>query len=271
LEVQSADQRSQELPTSGEGWSLRCGPLGGVHIPADFENFSQLWDVLARSVGLSRQDDHVSLVKSKQRVADHGEVFTPDELVEAMIGLVQDEVDRIDSRFLEPACGSGNFLVPVLIQKLATVEAQYGRSEFERRHYGLLALMSLYGIELLQDNVQLCRENLTKTVDDFIGPQAGPEWHEAARRVTSTNVVQGDALTMRVIDENKEPITFAEWTYLGKGRFHRRDFRFDTLTQMSTFGEDDTLFADMGKHEIFTPVTDHGSLSVSDLAGVSDE
>lgn len=93
----------------------------------------------------------MSLVKSKQRVADHGEVFTPPELVEAMIGLVQTEAERIDSRFLEPACGSGNFLVPVLRRKLATVDARYGKSDFEKRHHALLALMSIYGIEHLAD------------------------------------------------------------------------------------------------------------------------
>ena len=91
----------------------------------------------------------MSLVKSKQRVTDHGEVFTPPWMVEAMLDLVEDETERIDARFLEPACGSGNFLVAVLRRKLAAVEMRYGRSDFERRHFALLALMSIYGIELL--------------------------------------------------------------------------------------------------------------------------
>src|ERR1700758_3294084 len=102
----------------------------------------------------------MSLVKSKHRVADHGEVFTPAWLVEAMLDLVKDESERIDARFLEPACGSGNFLVPVLARKLATVQDRYGKSDFERRHHALLALMSIYGIELLADNVADCRANL---------------------------------------------------------------------------------------------------------------
>src|ERR1700693_721262 len=99
------------------------------------------------------------LAKSKQRVADHGEVFTPGSMVEAMLDLVKDESERIDSRFLEPACGSGNFLVPVLKRKLATVQARYGKNDFEKRHHALLALMSIYGVELLEDNVAQCREN----------------------------------------------------------------------------------------------------------------
>src|SRR4051794_38450332 len=104
------------------------------------------------------------MVRSKQRVADHGEVFTPPELVEAMIDLVKTEAERIESRFLEPACGSGNFLVPVLRRKLAAVDARYRNSDFERRHYALLALMSIYGIELLDDNVAECRENLLEVL-----------------------------------------------------------------------------------------------------------
>src|SRR5580700_1968263 len=95
----------------------------------------------------------MNLVKSKHRVADHGEVFTPQWLVEAMLDLVKGETERIDSRFLEPGCGSGNFLIPVLRRKLAAVEAKFGRSDFERRHYALLAVMCTYGIELLADNI----------------------------------------------------------------------------------------------------------------------
>jgi hypothetical protein len=87
------------------------------------------------------------LVKSKRRVADHGEVFTPAWLVKDMLDLVNAESERIESRVLEPACGSGNFLVPILTRKLATVQLRYGSSEFERRHYALLALMCIYGIE----------------------------------------------------------------------------------------------------------------------------
>src|SRR5512146_3249475 len=82
-------------------------------------------------------------------VADHGEVFTPEWMVEAMLDLVKGETERIDSRFLEPACGSGNFLVRILQRKLAAVELKYGKSDFEKRHYALLGLMCTYGIELL--------------------------------------------------------------------------------------------------------------------------
>lgn len=206
------------------------------------------------------------LVKSKQRVADHGEVFTPPALVTAMIDLVRDEAERIESRFLEPACGSGNFLVPVLQRKLATVRHRYGRNEFECRHHALLAVMSIYGIELLDDNVAECRQNLVAVFDQETHPGSDPIWHAAAEGVLDVNIVHGDALSMMTRGPRPQPIAFAEWAYLGKGTYHRRDFRFDTLTQMSSFGEEDTLFADLGKHEIFTPTKDYGTLSVADIA-----
>ena len=205
-------------------------------------------------------------MRSKQRVADHGEVFTPPELVQAMLDLVRSESERIDSRFLEPACGSGNFVVPVLQRKLATVRARYGTSDFERRHHALLALMSIYGIELLADNIAECRANLLERIAADLDLDEHDEWYVAAARVLAVNIVHGNALAMTTATAPPQPITFAEWTYLGKGRFHRRDFRFDTMTQMSSFGEADTLFADLGKHEIFTPIRDHGQLTVAEIA-----
>src|SRR5438045_9400764 len=102
----------------------------------------------------------MNLVKSKHRVADHGEVFTPAWMVEAMLDLVKGETERIDSRFLEPACGNGNFLVRILQRKLAAVELKYGKSDFERRHYALLGQMCVYGFELLPDNITDCPGNL---------------------------------------------------------------------------------------------------------------
>ena len=110
----------------------------------------------------------MALVKSKQRVADHGEVFTPAWMVEAMLDLVKDETERIDSRFLEPACGSGNFLVPVLRRKLAAVELKFGKSDFEKRHYALFGLMCIYGIELLADNIAECRANMLEILADYL-------------------------------------------------------------------------------------------------------
>jgi hypothetical protein len=206
----------------------------------------------------------MSLVKSRQRVADHGEVFTPAWMVEAMLDLVKGETERIDSRFLEPACGSGNFLVRVLQRKLAAVELKFGKSDFERRHYALLALMCTYGIELLADNIAECRANMLEILADYLNLEELDDLYRSAHYVLSQNLVHGDALTMRASDG--QPITFAEWGYLGKGKFQRRDFHFDILTHMSAFGEEGTLFAHLGKHEIFTPIRTYAPMTIRELA-----
>jgi hypothetical protein len=205
----------------------------------------------------------MALLKSRQRVADHGEVFTPAWVVEAMLELVKDESERIDSRFLEPACGSGNFLIPVLRRKLSAVELRFGRSDFEKRHYALLGLMCVYGVELLADNVAECRANMLEILADYLRLDEADDLCRAGVHVLSLNIVHGDALAM--LTSTGEPITFAEWGYLGKGKFQRRDFRYDTLVQMSSFG-DGTLFANLGKHEIFTPVKSYPPLTVAELA-----
>lgn len=206
----------------------------------------------------------MSLIKSRKRVADHGEVFTPPWLVEQMLDLVKGETERIDSRFLEPACGSGNFLLPVLRRKLAAVEAKFGRSDFERKQYALLAIMCTYGVELLPDNIAECRANMLEIFAEYL--QIGPadDLYRAASFVLSQNLVHGDALTMRTQDG--EAITFAEWGYLGKGRFQRRDFRFDALAQMSSLSAEGTLFADLGKHEVFTPTRTYPPMTFMELA-----
>ena len=203
------------------------------------------------------------LVKSKQRVAEHGEVFTPSWMVEDMLNLVQEESERIDSRVLEPACGSGNFLVPVLTRKLLTVAAKHGKSDFEKRHYALFALMCTYGIELLPDNAEECRDNLATLLNAFLGIEEDDEWARASRTVLAVNIVQGDALTMTT--PSGEPITFAEWGYLGKGKFQRRDFRYDELTQRSAWEAEGSLFADMGA-DLFAPQTTYPTMTVADLA-----
>ncbi len=203
-------------------------------------------------------------IKSKERVANHGEVFTPAWMVEAMLDLVKGETERIDSRFLEPACGDGNFLVQVLRRKLAAVELKYGKSDFERRHYALLALMCIYGIELLTDNIADCRVNLLEIFAEYLNLDESDELYRAAFYVLSQNLVHGDAIKMRTHDDRA--ITFAEWGYLGKGKFQRRDFRLDTLTLSSAFSAEDSLFSQLGKHEIFTSAKDYPPMTVSELA-----
>ena len=209
----------------------------------------------------------MSLIKSKQRVADHGEVFTPPWLVEAMLDLVKDETERIDSRFLEPACGDGNFLIQILKRKLASVEQKYGKSDFERRHFALFALMCLYSIELLSDNVADCRANLLEIFGEYLKLDPSDDVYRAGFYVLSQNLVHGDAMKMRTHDD--QAITFAEWGYLGKGRYMRRDFRLDSLSQSSDFSAEGSLFAQLGRHEIFTPTKTYPSITTQELADLA--
>lgn len=211
----------------------------------------------------------MSLVKSKQRVADHGEVFTPPWMVDAMLDLVRAETERIDARFLEPACGSGNFLVPILRRKLAAVELKYGASDFERRHFALYALMCVYGIELLADNVAECRANVLQVLTSYLNVTEQDEAARAARYVLACNIVHGDALTMRA--RGGDAITFAEWGYVGKGRYQRRDFRFDVLTGSSAFSAEDSLFGQLGKHELFAPVHTWSPMTLAELANLGQQ
>lgn len=208
----------------------------------------------------------MSLVKSKKRVVDHGEVFTPPWMVDAMLDLVKDESERIDSRFLEPACGSGNFITKILRRKLTAVEMKYGKSDFDRQQYALLALMCIYGIELLPDNIVECRNNVLEVFSDYLQLDVTDDLYRAASFVLSQNLVHGDALTMRASDG--QAIKFAEWGYLGKGKFQRRDFLFDVLTGSSAFSAEDSLFAHLGKHEIFTPIKTYSVMTVRELAAM---
>lgn len=186
-----------------------------------------------------------------------------------MLDLVKGESERIDSRFLEPACGSGNFLVRVLQRKLTAVELKYGKSDFEKRYYALLAVMCTYGIELLVDNISECRANMLEIFAGYLDIDESDDLYRVAFYVLSQNLIHGDALTMRTTDDL--PITFAEWGYLGKGKFQRRDFRLDTLSQMAALSEEGSLFAHLGKHEIFKPTKTYPPMSVSEIAAAALE
>ena len=225
----------------------------------------------------------MSLTKSKQRVADHGEVFTPEWLVEAMLDLVNGVVERVNSRVLEPACGSGNFLVKILQRKLATVELDFGKSDFERQHQALRALMCLYGIELLPDNIAECRANLLEIFAAYLHLQRSDDLYRAASYVLSQNLVHGDA--MKMLTHDGKDLTFAEWGYLQKaGKFQRRDFRLRSLALMSSLRKVDAtsqdhegrhqseLFAEIASHEVFQPTRDdYPAMKVAELAALEQE
>lgn len=170
-------------------------------------------------------------VKSKQRVADHGEVFTAKREVNAMLDLVKQETERIDSRFLEPACGDGNFLAEILHRKLIVVKDRYRKSPSDYEKYSVIAVTSIYGVDILQDNVDECRERLFQIWDkeytSNCKKEANDECRQAVKFILERNILCGDALTLKTNEGN--PIIFSEWSMVTGSMIKRRDFRLDVL------------------------------------------
>lgn len=170
-------------------------------------------------------------VKSKQRVADHGEVFTAEREVNAMCDLVKAETERIDSRFLEPACGEGAFLTEILRRKLAVVKRQYGKNPADYERYAVLAVTSLYGVDILEDNAAICRQRLfdiwNAEYTANAKSQANEQCRDVVRFILSKNIICGDALTM--LRNDGSPIEFAEWSLVTGDQIKRRDFALNEL------------------------------------------
>lgn len=175
--------------------------------------------------------------KSKERVRQHGEVFTAEREVKAMCDLVKDETERIDSRFLEPACGDGNFLAEILTRKLAVVKHKYGRSHLDYEKNAVLAASSIYGVDILLDNVIACRERMfslwDKEYSAVCKKDCNDQTREAVKFIFSRNIVCGNALTLKCVDENAsdtdEPIVFSEWAFVTACQLQRSDYTFAEL------------------------------------------
>ena len=176
-------------------------------------------------------------MKSKQRVAEHGEVFTAEREVKAMCDLVSQECDRIDSRFLEPACGNGNFLTEIITRKLATVKRLYKRNPYDYERYSVVAVSSIYGVDIMQDNTEECRKRLYKIWNKeytlVCKKQCNDETRKSVEYILSKNILCGNALTLMCVDENQQdtsiPIIFPEWSLMFGTKLKRRDFRLDVM------------------------------------------
>lgn len=176
----------------------------------------------------------MSQVKSKIRVRDHGEVFTHEREVNAMLDLVRNETERIDSRFLEPACGTGNFLVPVLERKITLVKKKYGRSQVEFERQALTAVGSVYGIDLLSDNVKECQERLFAVFDSIYSTlykgKCKDALRDSIRFVLKKNIVVGNALTLMTEEKVPKHITFSSWSLpFNDSRVKRHDYSYEEL------------------------------------------
>jgi len=196
-------------------------------------------------------DEKQQQVISRRRVADHGEVFTAKREVNAMLDLVKQEAERIDSRFLEPACGTGNFLAEVLERKLRVVEKRYGKSQLEYERYSVIAISSIYGIDVLEDNVIECRKRLFDIFNHRYMSLFKEECWGAVKYILDRNIIWGDALTLNTVGENPQPIVFSEWSPVNGSMIKRRDFAFHELLFFAGLREK-PLFSDLGE-EVFIP------------------
>lgn len=183
----------------------------------------------------------VKQIKSKERVAERGEVFTAEREVNAMLDLVKPECLRPDSRFLEPACGDGNFLSAILERKLKEVKRKYKSSVRDYEYYSVITIGSLYGVDIMQDNVEACRHRLFKIWDkqykSVCKTDCTDEMRDVIRFIITRNIVCGNALTLMCVDEKgndtEEPIVFSEWSPVMKPMVQRQDFTFEEILRMS--------------------------------------
>ncbi len=204
-------------------------------------------------------------IKSKKRVRDKGEVFTNEREVNAMLDLVKQETERIDSRFLEPACGNGNFLIEILRRKLEVVKSRYKKSQWEYEKNGLIAVMSCYGVDIMPDNVLECQNRLfeyfEKEYKSLFKMNIKQEYLDIVKFVLSKNILCGDALSMKT--SNNSPITFAEWSFVKGSLVQRRDFNYEQLLTQNDKKE--TLLGDFIERPIKTyPLTHYLNLKEND-------
>ncbi len=195
-------------------------------------------------------------VKTRQRVSDHGEVFTSEREVNAMLDLVKQETERIDSRFLEPACGTGNFLVEILRRKLKVISHRYSKNQIEYERYTFVAASSLYGIDILNDNIEQCRARLFEIIkanyEDIFKGKVNIEFLKSIKFVLDRNLIYGDALTLKTVGLIIEPIIFSEWSIAMGSMIQRRDFKMQSLLENQKMDEPN-LFSDLGE-EAFIPI-----------------
>lgn len=188
-------------------------------------------------------------IKSRERVRDKGEVFTNEREVNAMLDLVKNETERIESRFLEPACGSGNFLVEILKRKLSVVKEKYKKSQLDYERYAILAISSIYGVDIMQDNVNDCIERLFNIFKEEYKKIFKAKCNEQVLRVAhfilTKNILCGDALTM--LKSDGKPIEFCEWSVVNGVMIKRRDYTLAKLLE-----SEDIIFNDL-KEQVYIP------------------
>ena len=221
--------------------NVNSGKTHGCRSPRPYKN-------RVEELYMATTKQEASQIKSKERVAERGEVFTAEREVNAMCDLVANECLRPDSRFLEPACGDGNFLSIILQRKLSELRRKYKKSPHDYEKQSIVAIGSLYGVDIMNDNVIACRERLfsiwNEEYTSHCGNDASDEAREAAHFIIGRNIINGNALTLMCVDnegnDTKAPIVFSEWTLIGGAQMQRSDY---TMADLLLYNEEGTLFA----------------------------
>jgi len=214
-------------------------------------------------------------IVSKERVTNHGEVYTRKREVNAMLDLVKQETERIESRFLEPACGNGNFLTAILDRKLAVVEKRYGKSQLDFERNAVLAVSSIYGIDILEDNVRECRLRLFDVFDAIYSRlfknDVKDKCRETVQFILTHNIIWGDALTLKTVGDRPSYIVFSEWSPINESMLKRRDFTFHSLLDHESMKEL-PLFSDLGE-DVFipTPEKEYSPVHFLEIARVQQQ
>jgi len=198
-------------------------------------------------------------IKDKSRVSNFGEVLTSKREVLNMLNLVNTETSRLDSRFLEPACGDGNFLTEVLNSKLDILEKNYSKNQYEFEKFSIQIFTSIYGIDILEDNIISARERLFNQYFDLYNKKfksnINQKLLDCIKYILKLNLVHADALSLKNV-KNDKFIIFSEWS-LVNDKIKRRDFEFKNLIDYAPF-EKGTLFSDLGDEVIIpSPIKEY--------------
>jgi len=198
-------------------------------------------------------------IKDKSRVSNFGEVLTSKREVLDMLNLVNTETSRLDSRFLEPACGDGNFLTEVLNFKLDILEKNYSKNQYEFEKFSIQIFTSIYGIDILEDNIISARERLFNQYFDLYNKKfksnINQKLLDCIKYILKLNLVHADALSLKNV-KNDKFIIFSEWS-LVNDKIKRRDFEFKNLIDYAPF-EKGTLFSDLGDKVIIpSPIKEY--------------
>lgn len=155
-------------------------------------------------------------IKSKTRVRNRGEVFTNEREVNNILALTQATSNRY-WRFLEPACGNGNFLEAILRQRLDHLKQDRIEWHSKNREFSILKILStIYGVDIAEDNISECKKRLRGVIFDYLPKKTTKEFLLAMEEIMNTNLIVGDMLN------GVDRIFFTEYSTPAKGLFKRR-------------------------------------------------